>query len=82
METTSDNLPFLFAAFAVAWVVFLAYAGYMSWKRQTLEREVQELTEMAAESAAPDESGTAASASDGAGDRTDGDGDRPSAGEV
>ena len=56
METTSQNLPYLFAAFAVAWIVFLAYAGYMSWKRQTLEREVQELTAMAAESA-PDESG-------------------------
>ena len=69
MMETSQNLPFLFAAFAVAWVVFLAYAGYMSWKRQTLEREVQELTEMAAESAAPDESGTAASASDGDGGR-------------
>ena len=61
METTSQNLPFLFAAFAVAWIVFLAYAGYMSWKRQTLEREVQELTEMATESA-PDESGTDAGA--------------------
>ena len=71
METTSQNLPFLFAAFAVAWIVFLAYAGYMSWKRQTLEREVQELTEMAAESEL-DESGTATTAVDrerpGAGD--------------
>lgn len=65
METTSQNLPFLFAAFAVAWIVFLAYAGYMSWKRHTLEREVQELTEMAAESAL-DESGTDAGAGAGA----------------
>ena len=66
METTSQNLPFLFAAFAVAWIVFLAYAGYMSWKRQTLEREVQELTEMAAETA-PDESGPDSAAGTGAG---------------
>lgn len=65
MEPTAQNLPYLFAAFAVAWIVFLAYAGYMSWKRQTLEREVQELTEMTAESA-PDESGTDAAAGAGA----------------
>ena len=64
MESASQNLPYLFAAFAVAWVVFLAYAGYMSWKRQTLEREVQELTAMAAESA-PDESGTDSAAAGG-----------------
>ena len=84
MMETSQNLPFLFAAFAVAWVVFLAYAGYMSWKRQTLEREVQELTEMAAESAPDesgmDESGTAASASDD--NRPAGDDGRPAAGDA
>ena len=45
METAPQNLPFLFAAFAVAWLVFAAYAVYMSWKRQALQRAVQELTE-------------------------------------
>lgn len=50
METASQNLPFLFAAFAVAWIVFAAYAVYMSWKRQALQREVQELTENPAQS--------------------------------
>lgn len=45
METAPQNLPFLFAAFAVAWLVFAAYAVYMSWKRQALQRAVQELAE-------------------------------------
>ena len=47
---TPQNLPFLFAAFAVAWLVFAAYAVYMSWKRQALQREVQELAENPAQS--------------------------------
>lgn len=50
METAPQNLPFLFAAFAVAWLVFAAYAVYMSWKRQALQREVQELAENPAQS--------------------------------
>ncbi len=51
MGAASQNLPFLFAAFAVVWVVFLAYAGYMSWKRQTLQRDLQELSRELADSA-------------------------------
>ena len=38
-----DNLPFIFAAFAVVWAVFLGYAVYMSWRRQSLQRELREL---------------------------------------
>ena len=38
-----DNLPFIFAAFAVVWAVFLGYAVYMSWRRQALQRELREL---------------------------------------
>ena len=38
-----DNLPFIFAAFAVVWAVFFGYAVYMSWRRQTLQRELREL---------------------------------------
>ncbi len=45
MELPPQNLPFLFAAFAVAWIVFFAYAGYMSWKRQTAQRELRELSD-------------------------------------
>ncbi len=38
-----DNLPFLFAAFAVVWAVFFIYAAYMSWRRQSVQRELREL---------------------------------------
>ena len=51
MGAASQNLPFLFAAFAVVWVVFLAYAGYMSWKRQALQRDLQELSREMTDSA-------------------------------
>lgn len=40
-----DNLPFLFAAFAVVWVVFFIYAGYMSWRRRSVQQELDELRE-------------------------------------
>ena len=37
------NLVFLFAAFAVVWLVFFVYAFLVSRRRQELEREVKEL---------------------------------------
>ena len=40
-----DNLPYLFAAFAVVWVVFFIYAGYMSWRRRSVQQELEELRE-------------------------------------
>lgn len=43
MSGPSDNLPFLFAAFAVVWAVFFIYAAYMSWRRQSVQRDLQEL---------------------------------------
>ena len=43
MGQAPDNLPFIFAAFAVVWAVFLGYAVYMSWRRQSLQRELREL---------------------------------------
>lgn len=43
MTVSPDNLPFLFAAFAVVWAVFFIYAAYMSWRRQSLQRELREL---------------------------------------
>ena len=45
MNIPPHNLPFLFAAFAVVWIVFFAYAGYMSWKRQAVQREMQDFSE-------------------------------------
>ena len=40
---TPHHLPFLFAAFGVAWAVFFIYAAYMSWRRRSVQRELQEL---------------------------------------
>ena len=38
-----SNLPFLFAAFAVTWIIFFAYAFFVSRRRQEVQREVAEL---------------------------------------
>ncbi len=37
------NLPFLFAAFAVTWVAFFAYAFFVSRRQQELRKEIGEL---------------------------------------
>ena len=44
-ELPPTNLPYLFAAFAVVWVVFFIYAAYMSWRRQSAQRELEEMGE-------------------------------------
>ena len=36
-----SNLPFLFAAFAVTWIVFFAYAFFVSRRRQEMEQEIR-----------------------------------------
>ena len=36
----SANLPFLFAAFAVTWVIFFVYAFFVSRRRQEMQREI------------------------------------------
>lgn len=38
-----ENLPFLFAAFAVSWAVFFVYAFWVSRRQQDLRREIDEL---------------------------------------
>jgi len=38
-----SNLPFLFAAFAVTWVAFFAYAFFVSRQRQEMQREITDL---------------------------------------
>ncbi len=43
MTVSPNNLPFLFAAFAVVWAVFFIYAAYMSWRRQSVQRDLREL---------------------------------------
>ncbi len=37
------NLPFLFAAFTVAWVGFFVYAFFVSRRQQELRKEIAEL---------------------------------------
>ena len=44
-EVPPSNLPYLFAAFAVVWVVFFIYAAYMSWRRQSAQRELEDMRE-------------------------------------
>ena len=38
-----SNLPFLFAVFAATWVIFFAYAFFISRRRQEAQREIQDL---------------------------------------
>ena len=72
MGPAPDNLPFIFAAFAVVWAVFFGYAVYMSWRRQSLQRELRERRGGAGDS--NDEAG-APPASGSRGDGDDGDDD-------
>ena len=50
------NLTYLFAAFAVTWLVFFIYAFFVSRRRQELEREIREL-QQALEGRAGDSNG-------------------------
>ena len=45
VDLPPSNLPFLFAAFAVTWIVFFAYAFFVSRQRQEMQREVKTLQE-------------------------------------
>lgn len=38
-----SNLPFLFAAFAVTWIVFFVYAFFVSRRRQEMEQEIRSM---------------------------------------
>jgi CcmD family protein len=40
-----ENLPFLFAALAVSWLVFFVYAFSVSRRQQDLRREIDELSQ-------------------------------------
>ena len=71
MDAPPDNLSFLFAAFAVVWAVFFIYAAYMSWRRQSVQRELRELRGQEAP-AASDSGGNAAEGGNEYGDEGDG----------
>ena len=53
LELPPTNLPFLFAAFAVTWVVFFAYTFFVSRRRQEMQREIRELRRVLERSDAP-----------------------------
>ena len=54
MTVPPNNLPFLFAAFAVVWAVFFVYAAYMSWRRQSVQRDLRELQQTMESGGDPD----------------------------
>ena len=53
-----SNLTFLFAAFAVTWIIFFAYAYFISRRRQELEREMREMQQNVETSEADTSPGT------------------------
>ena len=42
-ELPSSNLPYLFVAFAVSWVVFFVYAFFVARRQQEMQNEIREL---------------------------------------
>ncbi len=51
----SDNLSYLFAAYAVTWVAFFLYVFFMSRRQREMEREIHELRRELAERENPQE---------------------------
>ena len=39
----SENLPYLFAVYAVTWVIFFIYVFFVSRRQREMEREIHEL---------------------------------------
>ena len=60
-EIPSDNLPYLFTAFGLAWVVFFAYVFFVSRQQREMEREIEELKQALATGENPGESLTRSS---------------------
>ena len=54
MSVPPNNIPFLFAAFAVVWAVVFIYAAYMSWRRQSVQKELRELQQTMESGSEPD----------------------------
>ena len=42
-QLPSDNLPYLFAAFAVIWAIFFAYAFFVARRQHELKNEINRL---------------------------------------
>lgn len=39
----SENLPYLFAVYAVTWAVFFVYVFFVSRRQREMDKEIQEL---------------------------------------
>ena len=39
----SENLPYLFAAYSVTWVVFFIYVFFVSRRQREMEKQIEEL---------------------------------------
>ncbi len=46
MPDTPQNLPYLFAIYAVTWLAFFVYAFVVSRRQRELEREVRNLRQL------------------------------------
>ena len=45
IHSASNNLIYLFATFAITWVIFFIYAFFISKRRQEVRNEIAELHE-------------------------------------
>ena len=54
IELPSSNLPWLFAAFAVSWVVFFLYVFYMTRRQQEMQSQIRQLRRTLEQSEAED----------------------------
>jgi len=45
ITTPAHNIPYLFAAFAIIWVVFFVYVFFTSRRQDELEQEMESLRE-------------------------------------
>ena len=52
-ENSESNVSFLFAVFAITWVVFFAYVFYIRRRQADLEREIAELADLYAKTDNP-----------------------------
>ena len=42
----SENLPYLYAVYAVTWAVFFVYVFFMSRRQREMEKEIQQLRQV------------------------------------
>ena len=53
----SENLPYLYAVYAVTWAVFFVYVFFVSRRQREMEKEIQQLRRTLTNSQDPEEPG-------------------------